>query len=229
MKNIKILTLTFLVLIAAVIFAACSPDNVQAQRTVQVLILPSRLDPAMSNDEISDYINAKIHSTLVNICDETSQPMPALAIMWDKPDERTITMMLRRDALFHNGDTLTAYDAAFSLMRGGAVLPGEIFGAIEHVKVHNDLNFTIYLSENSQYSQVVFMTHLASPNAAVLPRGHMLAVGEDAFAAEPVGAGAYVFEYLTAGERVSLVRNPNYWGESPYYERIVFKIGPNGS
>ena len=202
--------------------AACATDSSgQTVKTIEAPALPNILDPPMSNDWVSDDINAYIHSTLISICELTFQPVPALAIMWDKSDGQTLNMMLRQGVLFHNGDPLTAFDAAFSLKRASAAPQSEqILGMIESVTVHNDHNFTIHLK--NPYAS--FISNLAHPRAAILPQNHISAVGGEVFAALPIGTGAYVFDYKIASDRISLVRNTDYWGETPYFERITFVV-----
>ena len=223
MKNAKIVILILSLLITTAIVAACSTENNnRPERTIQVPALPTSLDPPRATDQTSSEINAYIHSTLVNICDETSQPVPALAIMWDMSDDRTINMMLRQNAVFHNGDSLTAHDVAFSLTRVSAMQQSaDILGMIGSVTVHNEHNFTIHLSGTSH---AMFLSDLAHPNAAILPQAHILEVGDEIFAAQPIGAGAYIFDYMVESQRISLVKNAEYWGEMPYFERIIFEI-----
>lgn len=40
---------------------------------------------------------------------------------------------------------------------------------------------------------------------------------------EPVGTGPFVFVEWIRGDRAVIARNPNYWGEPAYLDRVVFK------
>ena len=41
------------------------------------------------------------------------------------------------------------------------------------------------------------------------------------------GTGPYIYDEYTAGESTTFVRNDDYWGEVPYYDKIVAKYIPD--
>ena len=45
--------------------------------------------------------------------------------------------------------------------------------------------------------------------------------------ANPTGTGPYVLENYEAGVELVLAENPNYWGDPPYYKKVVYKIVPD--
>ena len=45
----------------------------------------------------------------------------------------------------------------------------------------------------------------------------------------PVGAGPYVLSEWVKGDRIVMTRNPDYWGEKPTVEKIVWKIVPEAA
>ena len=49
-------------------------------------------------------------------------------------------------------------------------------------------------------------------------------LGEDGFQKKPVGTGPFLFDSWDAGEKISLVRQDNYWGEGPYIDGVEFKL-----
>jgi len=52
----------------------------------------------------------------------------------------------------------------------------------------------------------------------------LLEQGADAMASNAVGTGPYVLESWSRAEEVVLKRNPDYWGEAPAIETLVFKV-----
>ena len=42
-----------------------------------------------------------------------------------------------------------------------------------------------------------------------------------------IGSGRYKFVRYVNGDRVELVRNDNYWGDKPRYDKVTFKIIKN--
>ncbi len=45
----------------------------------------------------------------------------------------------------------------------------------------------------------------------------------------PLGAGPYVLSEWVKGDRIVMTRNPDYWGEKPTVEKIVWKIVPEAA
>ncbi len=43
------------------------------------------------------------------------------------------------------------------------------------------------------------------------------------------GTGPYVYDEYVAGQYTTFVRNENYWGEQPYYDKIVAKYIPDNA
>ena len=43
------------------------------------------------------------------------------------------------------------------------------------------------------------------------------------------GTGPYIYNEYTAGESTTFVRNDDYWGEVPYYDKIVAKYIPDNA
>jgi len=50
--------------------------------------------------------------------------------------------------------------------------------------------------------------------------------GSDFLATNAVGTGPYVLENWNRAEQIALSRNPDYWGEAPAIERLVFRVVP---
>jgi peptide/nickel transport system substrate-binding protein len=55
-----------------------------------------------------------------------------------------------------------------------------------------------------------------------------IADNED-FSSNGVGTGAYMLESWTVGEAIILVKNPDYWGDEPYFDRVIYRPVPEAS
>jgi len=160
------------------------------------------------------------------MCYDTFEIQPRLAVEWNMVDSQTVEMTLREGVVFSNGDPLTAYDVQFSIDRAAENPHAEpIVGMISHVTVQGTYDFTIHL----EVPFAPILRHLAQPIAGILPRDYYARVGADAFADAPVGTGPFMLEDWVIGDRISLVRNPNYWGPAPVLERLVWREVPDAS
>src|SRR5690606_4957216 len=71
------------------------------------------LDPRLQRDTTAFRINDVVFSGLVSL-DDSFQAQPDLALSWEQPDDKTWIFHLRDDAVFHDGEKLTAADVAFT-------------------------------------------------------------------------------------------------------------------
>ncbi len=81
---------------------------------------PQSLDPAWAYDTASGSIIQNVYEGLIFYNREhVDQYVPMLATAWKvSPDGLTYTFNIRPNVKFHNGDTLTASDVAYSFVRG---------------------------------------------------------------------------------------------------------------
>lgn len=81
---------------------------------------PITLDPALQYDTSSGYVTQQVYEGLVGYDrDKTDQLIPMLADSWTvSPDGLIYTFHIRSGVSFHNGNFLTAEDAAYTFWRG---------------------------------------------------------------------------------------------------------------
>ena len=79
-----------------------------------------------------------------------------------------------------------------------------------------------------RYSFAEFPQTLGHPVTAVTPVDYINKIGQKAFAAKPVGTGPYMLKSWIPNQRITLVKNPNYWDKSanagPYIDTINMPI-----
>lgn len=89
--------------------------------------MPKTFDPAFAAAAPDTDIVRAVYEGLTDIDSKTLQPVPALAVKWSASDDnKTWTFVLRRDAKWSNGETVTAQDFARSwerLVRLGDKVP----------------------------------------------------------------------------------------------------------
>jgi peptide/nickel transport system substrate-binding protein len=189
---------------------------------------PIKLDP--QNDALLNamLINKHIYNTLVKMDPETQEIIPSLATDWEWVDDTTLEMTLRDDVYFHNGTKFSAEDVLYTIRRyqdgkASASLLASFDG--ENSKVIDDTHIQIKLVDT--YGPALNM--LSSMKAAIVSKDYSETVDETTFSREPIGTGPYKFVSWVSGDKITLVRNEDYWGEKAKTENLVFKVIPDAN
>lgn len=122
------------------------------------------------------------------------------------------TFTIRDDAVFSDGEPLSARDVAFT-----------VNGAIDSAMSEADLSM---VDRAVAVSDTVVELHLNKPHNALLYTLAVLGiVPEHAYGPEygrnPIGSGRYVLERWDKGQQVIFTANPKYYGRKPSMERVV--------
>lgn len=222
-----------LVFVASVMFG-----TVHAQDDKVLIVghaeITEAYDPAHAFNPTSGMINRVAYDTLVTFPDgDASSIEPLLASSWSiSEDGLTYTFNLRDDVTFANGDPVEAEDVVFSFnrLKNIKAQPSFLADPIASVEVVDTKTVNITVTE----IRPSFLSELANTAFSVTNAEVVRANGgtDAADAAETDGAldfldqtsagsGAYLLESWTPQEETVLIRNPNYWGEQPYFDRII--------
>lgn len=146
-------------------------------------------------------------------------------------DYRVYTYHLRSGVRWHDGRPLTSRDVRFTfdiIMDPKVnVESREGWEAVASLETPDDTTVVFKLAR--PYPDFVGETFFDEP---VLPE-HLLreSSGERFHAARfhraPVGSGPFKFKSWSPGSHLELVANPDYYGEGPYLDAIIFKFIPN--
>lgn len=223
----------------AVLLAACDLGGGEAAPERSATLVVARptdsvsLDPARVTDTESAEVNLLIYDTLVRHRPESGELAPSLATSWSVDDAGTTwTFHLRPGVRFSDGTAVDAaavvwniarqVDPAHPFHRGAFAGWDDSVIELARVEVVDALTLRIVLA--APYAP--FLASLSrAPMAIVSPAG--VAAAGDAFPRRPVGSGPYRLEAWTPGARLTLVRNPRYWGPRPSFARLVFQAEPD--
>ncbi len=200
------------------------------------------LDPAHGYTQTTGIINQITYDTLVTFPNEdVSSIVPRLATSWEiSEDGLTYTFTLREGALFANGDPVTADDVVFSFNRLKHVKgsPAFLTDNIASVTAVDASTVAITIVEASP----AFLVNLTNNAFAVTDASVVQENGgtdaEDAATADAAeeylnstsaGSGPYILESWEPQVETVLVRNTNYWGEQPYFDRIIITNIPEAA
>jgi len=176
---------------------------------------PVNMDPADAQLYSSMQVYQNIFSRLVEIQPDYSF-VPGLAAKWTQEDEKTWTVDLVDNAVFHNGEPLTAEDVKFSFDR----LPKHPNGIFVQAWKETEV-----LGKN----RVRF--HLAQPYGPVLATLAAISdmVNEKAVKAadpklKPVGTGPYRMTQWVKDDHITLKRWDKFFKPNkPHLDEVVFR------
>jgi peptide/nickel transport system substrate-binding protein len=193
------------------------PGGVVAAETAapDTLMLAIKGEPAEGYDPILGwglYGNPLFQSTLLKR-DEQLQVVPSLATRYELSDDGlSWTVSIREDVKFSDGTPLTSEDVAFTFNTaknsGGKV----DLNHLDHVEVTGKYRVTFHLAEKD----TTFINRLIT--LGIVPRH---AYGEG-YGRNPIGSGPYILVEWTEGQQMIAEVNPHYYGEAPFFKRIVF-------
>jgi peptide/nickel transport system substrate-binding protein len=186
------------------------------------------LDPALAQEEESYKVISNIYEGLVRYKAGSMEIEPCLAEAWRVSSDGLVwTFYLRRNVLFHDGTPFNAEAVRYSIERqisnSSATTTGYagfVFGMVDEIQCPDPYTVKFLL----QYPYAPFINNLAMPAAApIVSPSAALNLGE-AFGEHPVGTGPFCFESWEKNKNIILKANPDYWGEKPAYNELVFKV-----
>lgn len=185
------------------------------------------LDPTMSRTFVGRIIFAGLCDKLFDISPKL-EIVPQLALGYEWADPKTLTIKLRPNVVFHDGETMDAASVKYSLERHlnmqGSFRRSEI-NAMDHVEVVDPLTVKVVLKEPSS----PFVAQLADRAGMIVSPKAAEAAGKD-FGLKPVCAGPFKFVERNAQDHVTVERFPQYWDAAKIHlDRVVYQIIPDSS
>jgi len=240
------LWMTIALLVALAMLASCAPATPAPEETVapptvapttapeatpaptvpQILninmrLAPTMLDPQQETAASGKMVLSNVFDRLVSL-DTSMELVPELAKDWDISDDGlTYTFYLEEGVTFHDGTPFNADAVKFTFDRlldpdTGSAFFGD-YEMIDSVEVIDDstVEFTL------EYAHGPFLRRLAMVEASIVSPTAVEELGAD-FSSNPVGTGPFQVTEYSAGERLVLTRNEDYWGELAKLETVNF-------
>lgn len=201
--------------------------NAAAAQSITIAIgsEPTTLDPQVQDDGGERAINDNIYETLMRR-EADGTLVPGLAAeMPVQVDAVTWEFKLREGVRFSNGEAFDADAVVYSVER---VLDPAL----------NSEQFTFYASIGGVEKVDALTVRIATKGPDLILPARMYwmkmvppqhAQSPD-FATRPVGTGPYVMSRWNRGNEILLERNPDYWGEAPQIEQVLYRfVGESGT
>ncbi len=189
---------------------------------------PSNLIPPLASDSASHEVADLIYVAPLKY-DKNITLVPSAAESFEILEEgRLLRFTLRQDIRWTDGTPLTARDVEFTyrlmIDPKTPTAYAEDFLAVKEFKLTGDYSFEV------RYDKP-FARALVTWASSILPK-HLL-TGQDLLktrlARQPVGAGPYMLKEWTAGNRLVLVANPDYFEGRAFIDEVVMRIIPDQS
>lgn len=188
------------------------------------------LDPAQQTTTTVQNVIDYGLQTLVTF-DQNGRVQPLLANSWSTSNNgRALTLKLRTGVKFHDGTPFNADAVKFSL--GRLIDPkikvpiGAAFQVIKSIDVVNPSTIRLdlaYVDPNLLPNLGVTVASIISPASAKKYGNSYTNI------VHPVGTGPYEFVSFQKGTKAAYQRYDGYWGDKPYYSKVVFDIIPEAN
>ena len=215
MKALRLTTAAMLLLASAGM--AC------AQTTLRIGLAedPDVLDPTLARTYVGRIAFASFCDKLFDI-DEKLNVVPQLGLGYDTaPDGLSVTIKLRPNVKFHDGELFNAEAAKFSLERhmsmSGSFRKPEL-AAVDHVDVVDPL--TIKINLKAPFAPLI--AQLTDRSGMMVSPKSTKEAG-DKFGLHPVCAGPYKFVERVPQDRIVGEKFADYWNkDNVHIDRVVY-------
>ncbi|SFG90729.1 ABC transporter substrate-binding protein [Sulfitobacter dubius] len=202
-------------------FGLLASASAAAELVVGMQQEPTSLDPtADATASIDSMMTQNVFESLTTVA-ENGEVQPNLATKWDvSEDGLTYTFHLAEGVMFHDGSALDAEDVVFSFDRAmgeESVNPSkDIFEPIMSVKAVDPQTVEITLSGKDAF----FLFNMGQGDSAIVA-----SESAETNNANPIGSGPFKFDSWTRGDRLTLVKNPDYRDAADVaLDKVVFRF-----
>ncbi len=209
--------------------AACGSDSSASgsSDTLRVVLAaqPTTLDPiagARSGQVVWDTVIEPLVHTDLNL----EPTKDGLITDWERTDDTTWTFTLRDGVTFSNGEPADAEAAVFALtkVRDEPTSILKSFWTNAESFEAPDPTTLVIKTKAPQYDLVNNLGTIY-----MIPPTYYAEKGPEGFSAAPIGTGPYLFEGQRAGRDMTVVRNPDYWGDAAKTKKIVYSWSSEAS
>lgn len=209
-------------LLALISLGACQNKSQKSGKAIYYNIggEPTTLSPLSSTDGYSQIVQSYIFEGLLDKNLDSWEWKPSLAVSWTiSEDKKTFDFKLRQGVKWHDGKEFTAEDVKYSYDviftdDYKAVQARPYYESIQEVKVLD--KYTVRFVVKDDY----FLNFDMCAGIQVLPK-HFYSnpANKKELGRKLVGTGAYMLTKYDKGQKIILVKNPDWWGNTVETEK----------
>ena len=219
--------LRFIFILSFMFLVACNAKNKKSSSTIYYNIggEPTTLNPLSSSDGYATAVQGYIFEGLLDRDLDTYEWKPALAKEWSiSKDKRVFDFKLREGIKWHDGKELTAEDVKYSY----DVIFSDDYKAVQMRSYYESVKEVQVLDKYSVRFIVkddYFQNFDVCAGITVLPK-HFYTNPENKkdFGRKLIGTGPYMFTKYDKGQKIILVKNPDWWGTHEESEKGAYNI-----
>jgi peptide/nickel transport system substrate-binding protein len=186
-------------------------------------------NPLVNTDQNTNEVNYYMLFTPLVRYDASFQPRPYLATSWDLEPE-AVTFHLSREARWHDGRPVTAYDVEFTFQRAkdpetASVLSSAYLEMVAASEVVD--SFTIRFTFTRPHARPLDGFWWAPVPKHLLEDVTPSEMMRAEFNRQPIGSGPFTFESWEPGSSLTLARNPDFpesLGGPPRLDRVIIRF-----
>lgn len=224
MKLVKTLVSLMLAVVLALGVTAVAGAEARTDLVFALYSEPSALCGGFAASVSVNMVSRNLFDTL--IIKENGEYIPGLATEWSWNEDNTkLTLTLREGVKFHNGETMTAEDVAFSyntIIAAGYA--DTATSAMSDMAVVDDNH--VVLTFKAEYGPA--LECVSSDYMTIFPKDYYEA-DPAGFIRNPCGTGAYKFVSWATGDRIQITANEDYWRGAPAIKDVTFRIMSDAS
>jgi len=211
-----------LAMVAAAVLLSLSA-TARAETTLRIGLAedPDILDPTLARTYVGRIVFSAVCDKLFDI-DEKLNVVPQLALSYEtSADGKEMTIKLRPNVKFHDGEPLDAEAAKYSIERH-MTMPGSFrkseLASVDHVEVVDPL--TIKLVLKTPYAPLIAQL---TDRAGMMVAPKAAKEAGDKFGLHPVCAGPYKFVERVQQDRMVFEKFADYWNkDNVFVDKLVY-------